>query len=105
MTDSIADACKKYKFSEMIANRKTELAEIMRLLLRTYEILYGRGACPPELIKRFFKDLIVLSPQNFHMRFEIPKEIADMVIDRVVEEAYEAAKECIIEKKEAKYIS
>ena len=106
MPDPVDDLCKKYKFIEMIEKRKIEVAEAMRLLLRAYELFYGKNtSLPVDIIKNFFRDIIEISPEAFYLRSEVPKEIADKVINRVVEKVYEVARECLIERKEVTYVS
>jgi hypothetical protein len=106
MPDPIDDLCKQYKFSQMIQKKKNEIAEIMKLLLRAYEHFFGKNSSlPVDLIKNFFRDLIEISPETIYIRSELPKETADRVINRVVEEVYEVAKDCLVERKDITYVS
>jgi len=105
LPDPVNQLCSKYKFSEMIRNKKKDFADIMKLLLRAYELFYGSDtSIPVDLVKEFFRNLVEISPESFYMRSEIPKEIADRVINRVVEEIYETAKEYLVQSKDANYV-
>jgi len=106
MPDTIDELCKRYKLTVMMENKKDEIAEVLRLLLRAYEVFYGKdSSLPVDIAKDFIRNMVELSPEALHLRCDLPKDIADRLVSRVVEKFYEIARRSLVGRNEVTYVS
>jgi len=106
MSDTIEVLCQKYGFDERIKRQKDSIVAMVVCFYRAYEYYYGIPCSPPiDLIKRFIRELISISPEAVNLRMEVEKEIWKKVIDRVVEKTYKTAERELLETKAVAYIA
>jgi len=106
MSDPIEKLCGRYRFNEMMKNKKESIVSMVRLIYRAYEVFYGAPSSPPiDIIKKIIMIFIEISPEYVWLRLNVPADVAEQVLNRVIEKVYKIAEAELIKRKELDYIS
>lgn len=107
MPDQIDRLCEEYDFNKMLKNKKTLIVAMVNLIFGAYEVFHGEPASPPiDIVKKTIRIIIEVCPESIHLRLKTSsKDVADQVLDRVVEKIYKVAERELIKRKAITYIS
>lgn len=107
MPDQIDKFCEEYGFNKMMKDKKNPIVTMVRMIFRAYEVFHGKPAFPPiDIVKKTIRIIIEVCPESMHLRLKTSsKDVADQVLDRVVEKIYKVAERELVERKDITYIS
>jgi len=93
MGDAIEEACERYGLNQMIEKKKKSIPEVLLHAARALECFHGL-ASHPDVLKKLIREIISIAPEVVKLyTYDLPKELREDIINRVVEKIYNIAED------------